>query len=107
MAHTYDELHGMTVAALREIAKGLEHDELHGYTTMHKEQLLRAVCHALGIEDHTRHEVVGVNKSRIKAQIRELKTQRSAALEAGDKAAFQATRKQIKQLKRKLRSATV
>ena len=59
MKHTYEDLHGKTVAELREIAEGIEHEGLHGYTTMHKEELLPALCTALGIEAHEHHEVVG------------------------------------------------
>ena len=44
MAHTYEELHGMTVAQLREVAEGVEHDAVHGYSTMHKEELLPTSC---------------------------------------------------------------
>ena len=40
MAHTYDELHNMTVAQLRDIAKKVDHEAVRGYTTMHKHELL-------------------------------------------------------------------
>jgi DNA polymerase/3'-5' exonuclease PolX len=43
---TYEELHAKTVAELRDISSELEHDSLHGYSTMHKEQLLSALCGA-------------------------------------------------------------
>ena len=36
MAHTYDELHAMRVAQLREVAAGIEDDHLSGVSTMHK-----------------------------------------------------------------------
>ncbi len=52
MEHTFEELHKKTVADLREIAAGIEHDALHGHTTMHKDPLLKALCTALGIEAH-------------------------------------------------------
>jgi hypothetical protein len=107
MAHSYEELHGLTVAALREVAKDIEHDELHGYTTMHKEQLLLALCKALGLEAHVHHEVVGINKKATKAEIRDLKVKRLAALEAKDGAELKRIRLRIHRLKRKLRSATV
>lgn len=107
MAHTYEELKTMTVAALREIAEGIDHEAVHGYRTMHKEHLLPALCEALGIEAHEHHEVVGVDKSKLKARIRALKTERDAAYESGDAASAAAARREMKKLKRKLRRARV
>ncbi len=107
MTYTWDELHGMTVAQLREIAAGIEHDAVHGYSTMHKEHLLPAVCEALGVEAHAHHEVVGLDKKAVKSRIRELKAERDAALEAKDARAVKRTRRRIRRLKRKIRRATV
>ena len=107
MAHTYEELHGMTVAQLREVAEGVEHDAVHGYSTMHKEELLPALCVALGIEAHDHHEVVGINKDKVKAQIKALKEQRAAFMEAKDSVQLKRVRKKIRRLKRKIRKATV
>lgn len=107
MAHTYEELRGMTVAQLREVAKETDHEALRGYSTMHKEDLIQALCTALGIEAHAHHEVVGVNKKRIRAQIRELKTRREAAIEAGDKTELKRVRRRIHRLKHRLRAAMV
>ncbi len=108
MAHTYEELHKMKVGQLREIAEGLgDVDELHGFLTMHKHELLPALCKVLGIEAHEHHEAVGIDKAGIKAQIRELKLKRAAALEAKDHAELKAMRHKIKRLKRKIRRATV
>jgi hypothetical protein len=107
MTHTYEELHSKTVAQLREIAKGIEHDAVRGYTTMHKHELLPALCQALGIEAHEHHDVVGLNKRKIKAQIRDLKVRRDAVLESGDPVALKEIRTKIKRLKRKIRRATV
>ena len=53
---------------------------MHGYTIMHKEPLLHAVCTALGLEEHIHHNVVGIDKSKVKRQIRELKVERNGAL---------------------------
>ena len=47
MAHTYQDLKEMTVAQLREVASGLEHEAVQGYTQLNKEHLLLAVCQAL------------------------------------------------------------
>jgi hypothetical protein len=37
---TYEDLKKKTVAELREIAKGLTHDAVQGYTQMNKDHLL-------------------------------------------------------------------
>jgi len=101
----YHELHKMTVAQLREIAKGIE--GVTGYTQMRKDQLLKAICQHLNIEMHEHHEVVGVDKQTIKAKIRELKAQRAEALASGDAEQRRRTRRQIHHLKRKMRRAMV
>lgn len=105
--HSFESLSKMTVSQLREIAEELDHDELHGYRTMHKEHLVPAMCHALGIEDHVHHEVVGINKGRVKRRIRSLKERRDRAIEAGDKVEVKRVRRQIHKLKRTIRKATV
>lgn len=107
MAHTYEELRKKTVAQLREIAKADDHESLRGYSTMHKADLLHAICQVYGVEEHVHHEVVGVDKTRVKATIRELKKQRDAALEAHDAAQLKHVRKRIRRLKRQIRKATV
>ncbi len=107
MAYTYEELHKKTVAQLRKIAEELDREELRGYRTMHKFELLPALCKALGIEAHEHHEAIGINKTAIKAQIRELKQRRDAAAEAGDLDQLRQVRHKIKRLKRKIRRATV
>lgn len=106
MDYTWEQLHKMRVGDLRKIAEGIEHSELQGYTTMHKEQLVPALCRALGIEDHAHHEVVGLNKTKIKQDIRELKKERDAALVAKDLSKVREVRRQIHHLKRQLRRAT-
>ena len=107
MAYTHHELKGMTVAQLREIAKGVEHEELKGYSTMHKDHLIVALCHALGIDIHEHHEVVGLNKAAIKAQIKTLKSRRDKALEAHDHNELKSVRRKIHHLKRMIHKATV
>ena len=108
MSHTWEELHKMQVKKLREIAEELgDHEELHGYSTMHKEKLVPALCHVLGIEDHAHHEVVGIDKAAIKGKIRELKVARDEALAAGDSVQLKRVRRKIHRLKRKLHKATV
>lgn len=107
MSHTYEELHKMTVAQLRDVAQEIEHDAVSGYSTMHKEHLLPALCEALGIEAHEHHEVVGIDKAAVKAKIRELKVERDKALAAGDHKMLKRHRRRIRGLKRKIRKATV
>ena len=106
MAYTFEELKHKTVVELRDIAKGIEHDAVQGYTQMNKEHLLTALSKALGIQ-HEHHDVVGVDKAGIKAKIRELKTQRAAALAAHDHAQLKVVRRTIHRLKRRIHKATV
>ena len=108
MEYTWEDLRKTPVKKLREIAEGLgEHEELHGYLTMHKEDLVPALCHVLGIEDHAHHEIVGVDKASIKARIKKLKVQRDEALAAGDSVQLKRLRRKIHRLKRELHKATV
>jgi len=107
MAHTYDELRHKTVAELRDIAAGIQHDAVQGYTQMNKEHLLHALAQALNLDTHGRHEVKGINKSEIKSQIKELKKKRDEALAAHDHAQLKAVRREIHHLKRKIHQATV
>ena len=106
MAHTFEELKHKTVAELRELAKGIEHDAVQGYTQMNKEHLVVAISRALGIQ-HEHHEVVGVDKAGIKARIRQLKVKREAALAAHDHVQLKAVRRNIHRLKRQIHKATV
>jgi hypothetical protein len=107
MAHTYEELKHMPVAQLREIAAGIGHEAVQGYTQMNKDHLLPALCQALGIEMHAHHEVVGVDKTGIKKRIHDLKHQRDDALQAHDHGRLKAVRREIHDLKREIRKATV
>ena len=107
MEHTFDSLKKKTVAELREIADGMDHEKVQGYKTLHKEDLVKKLCEALGIEAHEHHEVVGLDKAKVKAQIQVLKQKRQAALEAHDAKQLKWTRLNIKRLKHKIRRATV
>jgi DNA-binding IclR family transcriptional regulator len=106
MAYTYEELRHKTLAELRDIAKDMDHDAVQGYTQMNKEHLVGALAKALGIQ-HTHHDVVGIDKSSIKARIRQLKTQRTAAVQAHDHAQLKVVRRTIHRLKRRIHKATV
>jgi hypothetical protein len=104
MTYTYQELHGKTVAELREIAAGVQHDAVQGFSQMNKEHLLPALCKALGIDSREHHSVVGVDKAGIKAKIRELQRQRDLALQAGQHSQLKTVRRQIHHLNHQLRS---
>jgi hypothetical protein len=106
MPYTYEQLKHMTLADLREIAKGSDHEAVQGYTQLNKDHLIVALAKALGIQ-HTHHDVIGIDKSSIKARIRELKTQRGAALAAHDHAQLKVVRRTIHRLKRRIHKATV
>jgi hypothetical protein len=101
----FHELRLMTIAQLREVAGGIE--GLTGYTQMRKQQLLELICQKLDIQMHEHHDVVGIEKGNIKRQIRELKQQREAALEAHDHQELRRVRRHIHKLKRRIRRATV
>ena len=102
MAHTYEELKTKTVAELREIASGIEHDAVKGYTQLNKEHLLAALCQALKIDMHEHRKVVGINKGEVKLQIKGLKKKREEALAAHDHVQLKTLRRQIHDLKRKM-----
>lgn len=107
MAYTYDELKHKKVEELREIAKGLQHDAVRGYTQMNKEHLLPALCHALGIDTHAHHEVVALDKGGLKKRIRELKSERDAALAAHDHQRLKQIRRELHRCNRRIRAASV
>jgi hypothetical protein len=106
MDYTFEQLKHKTVAELREIAQGNEHEALQGYTQLNKEHLLVALSKALGIQ-HEHHDVVGVDKASIKARIRELKKKRDEALTTHDRAQLKIARRTIHRLKRRINKATV
>ena len=101
---TYEELHKKTVAELREIAKGLQHEAVQGYTQMNKDHLFPAVCKALGIDTHAHHHVVGFDKSEAKARMRMLRAERDKALEAHDSAKLKRIRREFHSLNHRLRA---
>jgi hypothetical protein len=107
MEHSFKELKHSTVAQLREIASGIEDDAVQGYTQLNKDHLLEAICKALNIDMYEHHEVVGIDKSKIKAEIKALKNDRDKFLEAHDHKELKRVRVEIKKFKNKLRKATV
>ncbi|MFQ5753760.1 MAG: hypothetical protein ACE5HI_17365 [bacterium] len=107
MAYTFTELKKKTVAQLKEMAAGMDHEAVKGYTQMNKEHLLVAICTALGIDTYEHHKVKGLDKASIKSKIKELKKERDKALKAHDHKELKAVRRQIKKLKNQLRRAMV
>jgi hypothetical protein len=108
MAYSYQELKKKTVAQLREIAKGIEHEAVKGYSQLNKEHLLVGLCTALGIDHRVHHVAHGIDKTKIKQQIRALKKQRDELLAAGadkDRKKLILARAKIHRLKRALRKA--
>jgi hypothetical protein len=105
--YTYEDLKGKTLAELREIAAGIEHEAVQGYTQLNKDHLLPAICKALGIETHEHHHVVVLDKTAVKVRIRDLKKQRDAILASQDRSGLKPILRQIHALKRDIRRATV
>jgi len=104
MAHDYHELKTKTVAELREIAKGIDHEAVQGYTQLNKDHLLVAICKALNIPTHEHHEAVGVDKAAVKAKIKALKEVRAAALAARDRAKLREVRRAIHHYNHRIRT---
>ena len=104
-AYTFHELKEKTIDELREIAKGVENqDAVKGYSQLNKQHLLPALAKALGIDSHDHHDVTGIDKSAIKAKMRELKTQRAAAINAHDGVKLKSIRRHIHSLNRQIRA---
>ena len=107
MTYTFKELKKKTATELKEIAAGIEHEAVQGYTQLNKEHLIEAICKALNIDMYEHHHAVGVDKTGIKTRIKELKNERDKALKAHDSRKLKEVRKEIKKLKNKLRRAMV
>jgi len=106
MSYTFEELKGKTVVELREIAAGLHEDAVKGYTQLNKDHLLELLCKALLIPMHAHHDVVGIDKTGVKQQIRELNKKRADALVAHDSDQLKRIRRRIHRLKRTIHSHT-
>ena len=105
--HTYEDLKKKKVDELREIAAGIEHEAVKGYTQLNKEHLLEAICKALGIDMFEHHRAVGANKTALKGKIRLLKKKRAEAETANNYGQLRILRRQIHGLKRKLHKTTI
>ena len=104
ISYTFHDLKVLTIAQLRDIAKGLTNESVQGYSQMNKDHLLPALCQALGIDTTEHHSVVGIDKSSIKAKMRELKDKRTEAIDRGDHDALKSLRRQLHHLNHQLRS---
>jgi hypothetical protein len=107
MAHTYEQLKHLTVSQLRDIAVDIDHEAVQGYTQLNKEHLIVAICTALNIDMHAHHQVVGLDKSVVKAQLRTLRQQRDEALASHDHKQLKHIRREMHHLKVKLHHATM
>lgn len=106
MAHTYEELKHKTVAELRELAAGLDHEAVKGYTQLNKDHLLPALCKALGIEAFEHHVAEATaEKNMIKTQMREIKAAAAKARDAGDHDLLHRLRRQYHGLNHALRTS--
>jgi hypothetical protein len=104
---TYEDLKKKTVAELRDMAKGLTHEAVQGYTQMNKEHLLPALCKALGIEHLHHHVEDGFDKSKIKVRMKMLRAERDKALAAHDSAKLKAFRAELHSLNHRIRGHLV
>ena len=104
---TYEDLKKKTVAELRDMAKGLTHEAVNGYTQMNKEHLLPAVCKALGIEHAHHHVEAGFDKSKIKVRMKMLRAERNKALEVHDSAKLKVIRTELHTLNHRIRGHMV
>ncbi len=100
-AMDWHELEKMKVTDLREMAK--EKLELVGTSGLNKDELVATLAKSMGIEKPHKVARGGVDKTRIKQEIRALKLKRSEALLSHDHDVLHTTRHEIHKLKRKLR----
>lgn len=107
MDYTYKDLKHKKAAELKDIAKGLDHEAVKGYSQMNKDHLLEAICKALNIDTYEHHKAVGINKAEVKGKIKDLKAERDNLIEQHDHKKLKEVRREIKMLKNKLRQATV
>jgi hypothetical protein len=93
----------MTAKELREMALGME--GIVGVHAMNKSELVAAIKEAQGVEDEKKRDK-SMDVRSIKKKIRELRSQKEAMREAGEKDKVQILRKKINRLKKKTRRAT-
>lgn len=94
-------LEKMTAKELREY--GLELGNIMGVHSMNKEELLKAIKEALGIDDESGSKLFAKEIAKVKAQIKVFKGERDKAREAGDKKQVEMYRRRIGRLKKQTR----
>ncbi len=99
----YHELEKTKVTELREMAQ--KYDDIVGASGIPKEQLVDILADKMGIEKPHK-EVVGINKAKIKKEIKQLKKERDKVLEAKDRKELKIVRRKIHRMRRKLHAAT-
>lgn len=98
------DLEKMTVTKLREEAHKFE--DVKGASGMKKDQLIDLLCKKLDIH-RPEKQIVGIDKSVLKARLRDLKAKRLQAEADHDHEALADIRKRIKTYKRSIRRHTV
>ena len=96
----------MTAKELREMALGIE--GIAGVHAMNKSELVEAIKKAKGIADEKKRKTVAsVDVRAIKQKIKELRSQKEAMKEAGEKDKVQILRRRINRMKKKTRRAAL
>ena len=98
------DLEKMTVTKLREEAAKFE--DVKGVSGMKKDQLIDVMCEKLDIQ-RPKKQIVGIDKSALKARLRALKAKRLQAEADHDHEALAEIRRRIKTYKRSIRRHTV
>jgi len=94
----------MTAKELREMALGIE--GIAGVHAMNKSELIEAIKKVKGIVDEKKRQT-SVDVRVIKRKIKELRSQKEAMKEAGEKDKVQILRRRISRMKKKTRRAAL
>src|SRR2546426_10659794 len=93
----------MTAVQLRgQLAK---YPDVTGVSAMKKDKLVELLCKKVGIDMHAHAAAIGINKTAIKQQIRALKKERDAAMQAHDSAKLAEIRHRVHKQRHLLRRA--
>lgn len=98
----YHDLQKTRVGDLRGMMKE-KMPEVEGVIGLKKEDMVDMLADRMGIEKPHKHVAAGLGKRKIKAEIREMKVKRAAALEAMDHDELKKYRRLIHRNKRRLR----
>lgn len=107
MSYTYHELKEKKISELRDIASKTKHEAIKGYTQLNKDHLLAALCKAFNLDMFEHHKAMGINKTRFKTKIKELKKKRDQAMSSGDRKTLKDILSRIHSCKRRLHKATI